>query len=69
MSFQDVAFLPPELVFTPHFLKIMAAVIASGRPHVLRQLLVLPPCNIFSLQQIKFFVSVNFIEITKLSQR
>ena len=22
MEFQDVAFLPPELVFTPHFLQI-----------------------------------------------
>ena len=39
MSFQDVVFLPslpPELVLTPHFLKIVIEVKASEPPHVLK---------------------------------
>ena len=27
---------PPELVFTPHFLKIVVEVKTSGRPHVMK---------------------------------
>ena len=34
-GFRDVAFLPPELLLTPHFLKIVVEVKASGPPHVL----------------------------------
>ena len=36
MGFLDVAFRPPELVFTPHFLKIALEVKASGPPHDLK---------------------------------
>ena len=36
MGLQDVAFLPPELLLTPHLLKIVVEVKASGSPHVLR---------------------------------
>ena len=39
MGFQDVAF-PPELVFSPHFLKtIVGEVKDSGQPHALKLLL------------------------------
>ena len=34
--FQDIALLPPELVFPPHFLEIVVGEKASGPPHVLK---------------------------------
>ena len=34
MGFQDVVFLPSELVSPPHFLGIAVEVKASGPPHV-----------------------------------
>ena len=36
MGCQDVAILPPELVFPQHFLKIVVEVNASGQSHVLK---------------------------------
>ena len=36
MGLQDVAFLPPELVFTPYLKNIVEEVKASGTPHVLK---------------------------------
>ena len=35
MSFMDVAFYLPELVFIPHFLKFVIEVKVSKPPHVL----------------------------------
>ena len=35
-DYQDVAFLPPELVFSPHFLEIVVEVKTSGPPPVLK---------------------------------
>ena len=34
-GFSGCSFLPPELVFPPHFLKIVVELKASGPPHVL----------------------------------
>ena len=34
MGFQDVAFLLPEVVFAPHFQKIVTGVKASWPPHL-----------------------------------
>ena len=39
MAFQDVAFLPPVVDHTPHFLKIVVDVKAFGRTHVPKLLL------------------------------
>ena len=35
MDFQELGFMPTELVFTPHFSKIVAEVKATGLPHVI----------------------------------
>ena len=35
MRFQDVAFLPTEIVFTSHFLNVEVVAKTSGPPHVL----------------------------------
>ena len=36
MGLQDEAFLPPSAIFSPHFLKIVVEVKASGPPHVIK---------------------------------
>ena len=71
MGFQDVAFLPPEIVFPPHFLKIVVEVGASGAPHVLGVWLGISK----DMLPVKYFCSTksllcqsNFMEIIWLMQ-
>ena len=72
MGFQDIAFLLPELVFSPHFSTGVVEVKASGPPQVV--ILWLggkqghAPCKILSLQQSLFLCQLNLME-TKDSQR
>ena len=54
MGFQDVAFLPSQASFPPHFLKIVVEVKASGPPQLLQQSL--------------FLCQLNFMKIKRLSQ-
>ena len=72
MGFQDVAFLPSELVFPPHFLGIAVDVNASGPPYVLKLWFGCKqghaPCKIPLLQQNHFLRQSNFIEIIRLLQ-
>ena len=61
MGFWDVAFLPSQYSFQPHFLKIVVEVKASGLPHILKLCLgvnMFDPTNLLCLS--------NFIVTTRL---
>ena len=66
MNFLDVRSRTPELVFPPHFLKIVVEVNVSGQPHVINLVESKQghaPCKIFSLQQILFLCQSYCMEI------
>ena len=73
MGFQDVTFLPSRANFSPHFLKIVVEVKASGPPHVLALWLGVSkgmlPVRYFRSNKSSFLCKSNFIEIIWLSQR
>ena len=71
MGFQDVSFLPPVLVFAPHFLKIVVVVNALGLPHFLELWMGVS----MDLLPLKYFCSnmfflcqLSFLRIMRLSQ-
>ena len=72
MGFQDAAFLPPELGFSPHYLKIVVEVKASGPPHVLRMWLAVSkgmlPVEYIHSSKASFLSVIKVIEMTTLSQ-
>ena len=55
-----------ELVFPPHFLKIVVEVKASGPPHVLKQCLAVSK-GMLSVQRSLFLCQFNFMDIIRLS--
>ena len=59
---------PMSWFFTPHFLKIVVEVKASGLPRVLKIWLGQAPCKLLWLKHIPFFVSVKFQNVMTLSQ-
>ena len=73
MGFQDVAFLSSQACFTPHFLKIVVEVKASGQPCVLKLWLGVSsnilPDKYFCCNKDSFLCQLNIMEIIRLSQR
>ena len=73
MCFLDVAFLPTEIVFPPHFLNIAVEVKASGPPHVLKHWLWVSNgmfcVKYFFANKAPSLCQSNFMEIMRLLQR
>ena len=71
MSFWDEAFLPSELVFPPHFLKIVVKVKTSELPHALRLLLAVNkgmlPVKYFRSNKATYLCQLSIMEIIKQS--
>ena len=69
----SVPALPPDLVFPPHFKKIVVEVKVSGPSHVLELCLGLSkgmlPLRYFHSNKASFPYQSNFVEIIRLSQR